>query len=100
MIQVKFFQGNTTNYEKLEKDINEWIEKHNVTPIDIKFQKDTGEREVMIIYDDFYTTEEITNVCYAAIDNKGNVNDIHRFFEEDLEMNEFMKKYPTTGGKE
>ena len=104
MIKVKFFQGNSTNYDKLEQDINDWISANNgsIYIIDIQFQKDTGDREAMVMYEDHSNEKlscEAMNVYHTPIDDKGNVNDIHRFFEEDLEMNEFMSEYPTIGGK-
>jgi len=77
MIRVKFFPGNSTNYNKLEKDINDWLtEKQRqggyFSIMSIEFIKDTGDREVMILYDDSsngYCVDSSSGYCVAEYEN-------------------------------
>jgi len=75
MIRVKFFPGNSTNYDKLEKDVNDWLDERQkenslFSVLNIKFVKDTGDREVMIEYDD-----SSSGYCVAEYEDFDEVKD-------------------------
>ena len=92
MIKVKFFPGNSTNYDKLEKDVNDWLEERQkenglFSVQNIKFVKDTGDREVMILYDDgYYDADKLVDDFINYCKGKGAEKDPSIYIDEDFDI--------------
>ena len=91
MIKVKFFPGNSTNYDKLEKDVNDWLDEQQkenslFAVLNIKFVKDTGDREVMIEYDDgYYDSDKLIEDFMKCCKEKGAEKDPSIYIVEEME---------------